>query len=82
MVSETWLTNEDDISIFQLEGYKMVNNYRAQKRGGGVCIYVSNHLRFRFISNLTLMKNDIIESITIELKMQLLHVFTGPQEAI
>ena len=35
-VSETWSTNEDILSDFQLEGYKMVNKNRAQKRGGGI----------------------------------------------
>ena len=65
-ISETWLSISDNIAEFQLEGYKLANMNRENRRGGGVCFYISNTLSFKEIPRLSFAKEDNFECLTIE----------------
>jgi hypothetical protein len=43
-LTETWLSDVVPDSLASLDGYTIYRNARNHKRGGGVCIYVSNEL--------------------------------------
>ena len=49
LISESWLTPTIPSSFVHLDGYTLLRNDRAGKRGGGVCAYVLNELRPRII---------------------------------
>ena len=64
-ISETWL-NETNASLYDLPGYKVVNNYRKGKRGGGVSLYIRNIVPF-VVKNDLFIQEDIAETVFIEL---------------
>ena len=46
-VSETWFNTTTDINMFQIPGYSFVHICRAEKIGGGVCLYIKDNLEFK-----------------------------------
>ena len=63
-VSETWFTGSE--STFQLPNYTFHNNYRSNKRGGGVGVYVQNKVKIKRRFDLEIF-NDFVEMLSIEL---------------
>ena len=47
-VSETWFKTSTDINMFQIPGYSFVHICRAEKNGGGACLYIKDDLEFKF----------------------------------
>ena len=45
-LSETWF-QEANYNLHTIEGYRMVENHRQNKRGGGVGVFVKNNQRFK-----------------------------------
>lgn len=43
--TETWITSEDDAKLYELTNYKHIYNFRKNKKGGGVSIYVHNSIK-------------------------------------
>jgi hypothetical protein len=66
--TETWLSchERDFIAEFKIKGYKTINKDRTDKRGGGVILYIKDHLKFREIDGIDTIEN--IDCIYIELK--------------
>ena len=64
-VSETWLT-EDNCNLYQLEDYRLVEQHRVNKTGGGVGIFVRKEICFSQRKNLQ-FQEDYIETIFIEI---------------
>jgi hypothetical protein len=54
-LTETWLSDVVPDSLASLDGYTIYRNDRNHKKGGGVCIYVSNEL---------LSDNEVIPIVT------------------
>jgi hypothetical protein len=54
-LTETWLSDVVPDSLVSLDGYTIYRNDRNHKKGGGVCIYVSNEL---------LSENEVIPIVT------------------
>jgi hypothetical protein len=54
-LTETWLSDVVPDSLVSLDGYTIYRNDRNHKKGGGVCIYVSNEL---------LSDNEVIPIVT------------------
>ena len=46
-LTETWLSDNDDLNAFCLSGYEAVHFMRIDKRGGGVSISVREELEFK-----------------------------------
>ena len=68
-VSESWLNDHDDLTLFCLEGYDIVNMNRINKRGGGVLLYISNRIENSVINCLSHAVEDMFEIVTVELQM-------------
>ena len=65
---ETWLNDYTCTNdIFELPKYNYVGINRTNKRGGGVCIYVADHLQYKICKDLNTSIEDSIESIFIEI---------------
>lgn len=51
IVTETWIKNEDEAKRLQIPGYYHYYNYRNNKKGGGVSMFVINSLTHNLIEN-------------------------------
>ena len=65
-LTETWL-NDNNMDYFALNNYEYFGSNRLNKRGGGVGIYVSNHLESKSRNDLTKNIEDSIETKFIEI---------------
>jgi exonuclease III len=55
VVTETWLTDKDNVDLYSLEGYCVEFNHRKlNKRGSGVAIYVRNNIKYKICNNLSI----------------------------
>ena len=66
-ISESWLTNNDDLNDYSIDFYETVVTNRSNKRGGGVMIYVSKSLNFKVVEQMTECVDDFYECISIEI---------------
>jgi hypothetical protein len=64
-ISETWFTKDTPHSLFNLDGYSLHYASRKNKQGGGVALYISNHLSCK--STKVYCSENLFESIFIEL---------------
>ena len=65
-LTETWL-NKINENIFPLDGYNFVSKCRLDKVGGGLGIYLCNHLDYSICEELTFI-NKSIECLFITVK--------------
>ena len=65
-LTETWNSDESFLnnSNFQLPNYNSIHFGRKNKRGGGICIFISDSLNFKRINDLSILAN---ETLTIEI---------------
>jgi hypothetical protein len=66
-ISETWLDTRFDPNEFQLKGYEMYREDRTCKRGGGVAIYIKDHLKCKVLSEFCKTVDEIFECFTVEI---------------
>ena len=64
--SETWL-NDSNVDLYELRGYQQENNYRKNRRGGGVSIFIKEGIEYKLRPDLDIY-NDDIETIFIEIE--------------
>ena len=72
VLTETWLTDTDDPSIY-LTDYKMFKTNRIlkiKKKGGGVAIFAHKHLDCLYIEDLSTAIDDDLEIISIQLNLK------------
>ena len=67
-LTETWLQDQPH-SLFSLSQHNLIFNNRTNKRGGGVAVYVPDHLNFKVLSHINTM-NLAMEVVFIELVLQ------------
>lgn len=48
-ISESWFKSDTCSQSLNLPGYNLVRNDRPDDRGGGVCLYISDKLRYKII---------------------------------
>ena len=65
-LTETWL-NENNFNCFSMNNYEYFGTNRADKRGGGVGLYVSKQLEYKNRNDLTKNIEDIVETKFIEI---------------
>ena len=53
-LSETWLKTNDNSDIFNLPDYTLLSRPRADKRGGGVGLYVTDKTSFKLRDDLVI----------------------------
>ena len=71
-ISETHLSNSDNIALYNIEGYDLITRNRSHGKAGGVCIYVKNSIVWERQEDL---ETDSIENIWIEIFFQTSHSF-------
>ena len=64
-ISETWLN--DSSSSVDIDGYSFVHKSRENRSGGGVGLYVSSNLNFKFRCDLDFSLPNVAESLFIEI---------------
>ena len=72
VLTETWLTDTDDPSIY-LTDYKMYKTNRIlkiKKKGGGVAIFSHKNLDCLYIEDLSTTIDDDLEIISIQLNLK------------
>ena len=67
-LTETWLQDQPH-SLFSLSQHNLIFNNRTNKRGGGVAMYVPDHLNFKVLSDINTM-NLAMEVVFIEIVLQ------------
>ena len=66
-LTETWCKNDPrNETLFNSENYTSINQVRKHGRGGGICVFIQNYLKFKLRSDLGTNSNDI-ESLVIEI---------------
>ena len=56
------------LHLYDIPGYIFLNTNRKNKVGGGVGIYIKDHINFKIREDLSTNKEDILESLFIECK--------------
>lgn len=64
-ISETWL-REENVESYNMKGYQHVYQYRSNRKGGGVSLFVSNFFNFNKRSDLC-VNQPYMESVFIEI---------------
>ena len=65
---ETWLKDKP-LNYFNLSGYNLEFQNRSKKRGGGVCLYIKDDIKYMSRNDLQQIKHpDNVESIFIEIE--------------
>ena len=60
VLSETWLSDNDDTDMFQIDGYFPIECVNRKTRGGGVAIYISKQLTYTKVNT-----NYTLETLTL-----------------
>ena len=64
-ISETWLT-DDNKDLYSISNYQHISNVRKTRRGGGVSLFIADHIKFKELTQYSI-SNDFIECIFIEI---------------
>ena len=64
-VSETWLTDNNH-DLFNLSGYTFIEQHRVRKTGGGVGLFLKDHIEYNLREDL-ISFCDIMESLFVKL---------------
>ena len=64
-LNETWITDSSKGPYSKINGYKFIQNHREKHAGGGVAFYIANHLHFKRIESISLMKEKVFESLFV-----------------
>lgn len=68
-LSETWMKQERRTE-FPLDGYELYYTNRDNKTGGGVAFFVDRDLRCKVIQNMSILKENLMECITVEIELE------------
>ena len=76
VISETWL-QEYNKDLYQIENYNachitrnnFINNTYNNNAGGGVSIFIQNHLNYNIMDNLCISKHEFVDILTISLNI-------------
>ena len=58
VLTETWAKDETH-KLCHIKGYHAIHNFRAEKRGGGVAIFIKDGIRHEIIEDLNISNNNI-----------------------
>ena len=63
--SETWL-QENNFNMYNMNGYQCEHEFRKDRKGGGVSLYIKNHMQYNSRMDLNKFNNNI-ESLFVEI---------------
>ena len=79
--SETWFRPELISELTQIEGYQLIRNDRCRKRGGGICIFMKDEIKYDILSQISDMHIEL-QAVTIKgdnaKKITLLNCYRPP----
>ncbi len=55
---------------FEIDGYELNYKNRMNRSGGCVVIYVDNRMKYKVVENMTVVIEDLLECITVEICME------------
>ena len=64
-ITETWL-RDDDCGLYNKSNYKIVENHRQDRSGGGVALFVQNNVKYFVRHDLEIFHHEF-ESLFIEI---------------
>lgn len=67
-VSETWFSKHTLDKAVKIDGYRLFRNDRICKRGGGVCLYISEKLETRLVHEE--MNEGLCEALFVEIGLE------------
>ena len=76
-LTETWVTDSSQGPYLNLPGYNFAQNHRHVFGGGGVGIYIAEHLHYSVIEDMTIMKEKIFESLFVNVDIYGKNVICG-----
>ena len=65
-ITETW-HNEFNYDLYHIRNYDFVENHRTTKSGGGVGLYINDHIRYNLRNDMKIF-NEYCKSIFIEIE--------------
>lgn len=74
LIGESWLTNQVNDNDLQVPAYNFVKKNREDKKGGGVCVYIKNHISFNIINS---EQYNSYEQLWIEIKISSFNYYIG-----
>ena len=66
-LNETWLTETNSEYVNTFTNHEFINLNRANKKGGGIGIFISNKVNYKLSADLYINEEGIIESLLIEI---------------
>ena len=67
-ISESWFNKNDDVSLYNIQGYNSFICNRESKQGGGVVLYVLDVFSCKLNKELTFVIDDQLEIVTVEVR--------------
>ena len=64
-ITETWL-RDDDCDLYNISNYKIVENHRQNRSGGGVDFFVYKHIEYSVRHDIEIFEQEC-ESLFIEI---------------
>ena len=68
-ISETWLCESDLLEDYSLQSYNCVQMCRKSNRGGGVILYIADHLDFKVVEKMSFCIDNMLEIITVDVNV-------------
>lgn len=76
-ITETWLTDDSELSYYNIDHYNLLTCSRSDRHGGGVGLYLENNLIFEQLKNLESNDDNVCQSIFVELKLNNSNIIIG-----
>lgn len=88
-LQETWLSNNHDVSLFQLDGYNLLYRPCSSSTHGGVAIYLRGNIEYKVLSISSnsniwdgLFVEIIINNENVNRKVIIANIYRPPRETI
>ena len=67
-ITETWIKNDCDLSLYNIDDYKFLSCCRNDRQGGGVGLYLKVNINFNRLTDLEINDDEVCQSIFVEIK--------------
>jgi hypothetical protein len=69
ILTETWLTSQDDLNLYYLDGYTIEHiNRNYRKRGGGILMYIKRSITYNLSKKFCINDELFMESLCIDIR--------------
>ena len=81
-LQETWLSDNDDISMFRIDGYNFISQGKSCGNKGGLMIYVDDRLNFEITYVQTLGRTQKIKDDNLPNPFVIFNLYRPPTSTI